>query len=49
MSGGFEVLREVAKDNEQAREDEYSRLAESLNNRRECIPLELWRSLPDAE
>ncbi|MEU6388796.1 hypothetical protein [Streptomyces sp. NPDC046939] len=46
---GFEVVCEVARDNERARQDEYAKLADALTARREGIPLELWRSLPDAE
>jgi hypothetical protein len=49
MSDGFEVLRDVKRDNERAREVEYERLADALHNRRESIPIELWRALPDAE
>lgn len=44
--GGFEVLRDVKRDNMQAIEDE---LAELLELPREGIPRKLWRALPDAE
>ncbi|MEB8341792.1 hypothetical protein [Streptomyces endophyticus] len=49
MIDGFEVLRDVKRDNERAREVEYERLADALHDRRERVPLEMWRALPDAD
>lgn len=43
MSGGFEVLVDVAKHNAEAVEEEWQELVEG--ERREGIPVGMWRAL----
>lgn len=44
--GGFEVLVQVAEDNERAKDEEFRRYAfREDGGLRERIPVELWRAL----
>jgi len=49
--GGFEVLRDVLRDNAETQEQEwfesFARLDPDCPGYREGIPVELWRALPD--
>ena len=47
MSGGLEVLAQIARDNERAQAEELRREAEQ--EYREGIPVELWRALADPQ
>ncbi|MBT2491513.1 hypothetical protein J7E96_23900 [Streptomyces sp. ISL-96] len=45
--GGFEVLVDVAQHNAEAAEKAWHEVVEG--ERREGIPVELWRALPDSD
>lgn len=45
--GGFEVLVEIAKYNAEAAKWAWHRLVEM--ERRESVPVEMWRALPDSD
>ncbi|MDQ1049131.1 hypothetical protein [Streptomyces sp. V4I2] len=45
--GGFEVLIDIARHNAEAAEEALRELAE--DERRERIPVGMWRALPDSD